>query len=101
MAVDDDEIKINMTDSEVKADDVFDVKLCGEEKFDPDTNESLGYSGKTVGRVVIQSADARMATGEADDRVKISKGSVWNGMLRKSILMRICICYTVYKSPNL
>lgn len=76
VAVDDDEIRINMTDSEVKADDVFDVKLCGEEKFDPDTNESLGYSGKTVGRIVIQSADARMATGEASDLVKISKGRI-------------------------
>lgn len=74
VAVDDDEIKINMTDSEVKAGDVFDVKKCGEEKFDPDTGESLGYSGKTVGRVIIQKADARMATGEASDCVKIKKG---------------------------
>lgn len=76
VAIDDDEIKINMTDSEVKAGDVFDVKLCGEEKFDPDTGESLGYSGKKVGRVIIQSADARMATGEASELVKISKGKL-------------------------
>lgn len=76
VAVDDDEIKINMTDSEVKAGDVFDVKKCGEEKFDPDTGESLGYSGKTVGRVIIQSADARMATGEASPSVKIKQGKV-------------------------
>lgn len=76
VAVDDDEIKINMTDSEVKAGDVFDVKKCGEEKFDPDTGESLGYSGKTVGRVVIQSADARMATGEASNSVKIKQGKL-------------------------
>lgn len=76
VAVDDDEIKVNMTDSEVKAGDVFDVKLCGEEKFDPDTNESLGYSGKTVGRFVVQSADARMATGEASELVKIKQGKL-------------------------
>ena len=76
VAVDDDEIKINMTDSEVKAGDVFDVKKCGEEKFDPDTGESLGYSGKTVGRVIIQSADARMATGEASASVKIKQGKL-------------------------
>ena len=76
VAVNDDEIQINMTDSEVKAGDVFDVKLCGEEKFDPDTNESLGYSGKTVGRVTVQSADARMATCEASDLVKIKKGKI-------------------------
>ena len=76
VAVDDDEIKINMTDSEVKAGDVFDVKKCGEEKFDPDTGESLGFSGKTVGRVIIQKADARMATGEASDCVKVKKGKL-------------------------
>lgn len=76
VAVDDDEIRINMTDSEVKDGDVFDVKLCGEEKFDPDTNESLGYAGKTVGRVIVQSADARMATCEASELVKIKKGKV-------------------------
>ena len=73
VAVDDDEIQINMTDSEVKADDVFDVKKCGEEKFDPDTGESLGYSGKTVGRIRIQSADARMARGQALPSVKIKQ----------------------------
>lgn len=76
VAVDDDEIKVNMTDSEVKDGDVFDVKKCGEEKFDPDTGESLGYSGKTVGRVIIHSADARMATGEASECVKIKKGKI-------------------------
>jgi curli biogenesis system outer membrane secretion channel CsgG len=76
VAVDDDEIRINMTDSEVKDGDVFDVKKCGEEKFDPDTGESLGYSGKTVGRVIIHSADARMATGEASECVKIKKGKI-------------------------
>ena len=76
VAVNDDEIQINMTDSEVKAGDVFDVKKCGEEKFDPDTGESLGYSGKTVGRVIIQKADARMATGEASECVKIKKGKL-------------------------
>ena len=76
VAVDDDEIHINMTDSEVKAGDVFDVKKCGEEKFDPDTGESLGYSGKTVGRVIIQKADARMATGEASESVKVKKGKL-------------------------
>lgn len=76
VAVNDDEIQINMTDSEVKAGDVFDVKKCGEEKFDPDTGESLGYSGKTVGRVIIQKADARMATGEASDSVKVKKGKL-------------------------
>ena len=76
VAVYDYEIKINMTDSEVRAGDVFDVKKCGEEKFDPDTGESLGYSGKTVGRVIVQSADARMATCEASACVKIKKGKI-------------------------
>ena len=47
------DISINMTDEEVKEDDVFDVIEADEPMVDPDTGESLGYDGDDVGRVVI------------------------------------------------
>ncbi len=56
-----DSVKINMTDEEVKVDDVFDVVEDGEEIFDPDTGESLGCDGDDVGRVSISRVGPKMS----------------------------------------
>ena len=47
------DITINMTDEEVKEEDVFDVIEADEPMVDPDTGAFLGYDGDDVGRVVI------------------------------------------------
>lgn len=47
------DITINMTDEEVKEEDVFDVIEADEPMTDPDTGAFLGYDGDDVGRVVI------------------------------------------------
>ena len=47
------DITINMTDEEVKEDDVFDVLEADEPMVDPDTGAFLGFDGDDVGRVTI------------------------------------------------
>ncbi len=47
------DITINMTDEEVKEEDVFDVLEADEPMVDPDTGAFLGYDGDDVGRVTI------------------------------------------------
>lgn len=47
------DITINMTDEEVKDEDVFDVIEADEPMTDPDTGAFLGYDGDDVGRVTI------------------------------------------------
>ena len=47
------DITINMTDEEVKEEDVFDVIEADEPMTDPDTGAFLGYDGDDVGRVTI------------------------------------------------
>ena len=47
------DVSVNMTDEEVKEDDVFDVVECGEMVFDPDTGAPLDDDGDDVGRVQI------------------------------------------------
>ncbi len=48
------DITINMTDEEVKEDDVFDlIEADDEPMVDPDTGAFLGFDGDDVGRVVI------------------------------------------------
>lgn len=47
------DITLNMTDEEVKEDDVFDVIEADEPMVDPDTGAFLGYDGDDVGRVQI------------------------------------------------
>ena len=47
------DITINMTDEEVKEDDVFDVIEAEDLGVDPDTGAWLGFDGDDVGRVVI------------------------------------------------
>ena len=47
------DVTINMTDEEVKEDDVFDVMEADDPLVDPDTGAFLGFDGDDVGRVVI------------------------------------------------
>lgn len=47
------DITINMTDEEVKEEDVFDVIEADEPMVDPDTGAFLGFDGDDVGRVTI------------------------------------------------
>jgi len=47
------DITINMTDEEVKEEDVFDVIEADDPMVDPDTGAFLGYDGDDVGRVTI------------------------------------------------
>ncbi len=46
-------VTINMTDEEVKEDDIFDVMEADEPLTDPDTGAFLGFDGDDVGRVQI------------------------------------------------
>lgn len=63
-------VVINMTDEEVKEDDVFDVMEADDPLVDPDTGAFLGYDGDEVGRVKIKSAGPQSAkavpTADAD-----------------------------------
>ena len=47
------DITINMTDEEVKEEDVFDVIEADEPMVDPDTGAFLGFDGDDIGRVTI------------------------------------------------
>ncbi len=47
------DITINMTDAEVKEDDIFDLIEADEPMTDPDTGAFLGFDGDDVGRVQI------------------------------------------------
>ena len=55
------DITINMTDEEVKEEDVFDVIEADEPMTDPDTGESLGYDGDDVGRVQISRVGPKLS----------------------------------------
>lgn len=62
------DITINMTDEEVKEDDVFDVMEADDPLVDPDTGAFLGYDGDEVGRVVITRTGPQMSKAKpADD----------------------------------
>ena len=47
------DVIVNMTDEEVKEDDVFDVIEADDPMVDPDTGAFLGFDGDDVGRVAI------------------------------------------------
>lgn len=55
------DVTINMTDEEVKEEDIFDVIECGEMLFDPDTGEALDDDGDDVGRVQITRPGPKMS----------------------------------------
>ena len=54
-------ITVNMTDEEVKEEDVFDVVECGEMLFDPDTGAPLDDDGDDVGRVQISKVGPKVS----------------------------------------
>lgn len=62
-------VTINMTDEEVKEDDVFDVIEAEDLGMDPDTGAWLGFDGDDVGRVVIT------RTGPQTSRATPAEGS--------------------------
>ncbi|MGN0846138.1 MAG: CsgG/HfaB family protein [Kiritimatiellia bacterium] len=55
------DVTINMTDEEVKEEDIFDVVECGEMLFDPDTGAALDDDGDEVGRVQISRVGPKMS----------------------------------------
>lgn len=63
------DITINMTDEEVKEDDVFDVIEAEDLGIDEDTGAWLGFDGDDVGRVVIT------RTGPQTSKAKPAEGS--------------------------
>ena len=60
----DDEVIINMTNEEVKEGDVFDVIDAKDLGRDEDTGAWLGFGGKNIGRVKVESTGAQTSTAE-------------------------------------
>ena len=64
-------VKINMTNEEVREDDVFDVFEVGEEMIDPDTGASLGSEGEEVGRIRITRTGPKVSDAVPEDDLEI------------------------------
>lgn len=64
VSVDDEGIIINMTNEEVKEGDVFDVIDAKDLGVDEDTGAWLGFGGKNIGRVEVESTGAQTSTAE-------------------------------------
>lgn len=73
VSVNDDDVIINMTNEEVKDDDVFDVIEAKDLGRDEDTGARLGFGGKTVGRVKVVSTGGQTSTAEP---TKSKKGKI-------------------------
>ena len=65
------DITINMTDEEVKEEDVFDVIEADEPMTDPDTGAFLGYDGDDVGRVVISRTGPQVSKAKPMDDLEL------------------------------
>ena len=65
------DITINMTDEEVKEDDVFDVIEADEPMVDPDTGAFLGFGGDDVGRVVISRVGPQVSKAKPLDDLEL------------------------------
>lgn len=55
------DVTVNMTDEEVKEEDIFDVIECGEMVYDPDTGAPLDDDGDDIGRVQISRVGPKMS----------------------------------------
>ena len=73
ISVSDEDVIINMTGEEVKEGDVFDVVDAKDLGNDEDTGAWLGYGGKTIGRVKVESTGAQTSNAEP---TKGKKGKV-------------------------
>ena len=65
------DITINMTDEEVKEEDVFDVIEADEPMTDPDTGAFLGYDGDDVGRVTISRTGPQVSKAKPMDDLEL------------------------------
>lgn len=65
------DVTINMTDEEVKEDDVFDVIEADEPMTDPDTGAFLGYDGDDVGRVTISRTGPQVSKAKPMDDLEL------------------------------
>lgn len=65
-------VKINMTDEEVKEDDLFDVFEVGEEMVDPDTGASLGSEGDEVGRIRVTRTMSKVSDAVPEGDLELS-----------------------------
>lgn len=54
IAVGDNDVTVNIRDTQTEANALFDVYSPGEELFDPDTGESLGSNEELIGRIRIK-----------------------------------------------
>lgn len=64
-------VKINMTNEEVKEDDLFDVFEVGEEMIDPDTGVSLGSEGDEVGRIRVTRTGPQVSDAVPEDDLEL------------------------------
>ena len=65
------DVTINMTDEEVKEEDVFDVIEADEPMTDPDTGAFLGYDGDDVGRVTISRTGPQVSKAKPMDDLEL------------------------------
>lgn len=65
------DITINMTDEEVKEEDVFDVLEADEPMVDPDTGAFLGFDGDDVGRVTITRTGPQVSKAKPMDDLEL------------------------------
>lgn len=65
------DVTINMTDEEVKEEDVFDVIEADEPMTDPDTGAFLGYDGDDVGRVSISRTGPQVSKAKPMDDLEL------------------------------
>ena len=66
----DEEAIINMTEEEVKEGDVFDVVDAKDLGSDEDTGAWLGFGGKTIGRVKVESTGPQTSNAEPTEGKK-------------------------------
>lgn len=65
------DITINMTDEEVKEEDVFDIIEADEPMVDPDTGAFLGFDGDDVGRVTITRTGPQVSKAKPMDDLEL------------------------------
>lgn len=73
VSVNDEEVIIDMTNEEVKEGDVFDVIDAKDLGIDEDTGAWLGFGGKNLGRIKVESPGAQTSTAEVTEGRKGKK----------------------------
>ena len=69
ISVGDEDVIINMTRREVKEGDVFDVVDAKDLGTDEDTGAWLGFGGKTIGRIKVESTGPQTSSAEPEPTI--------------------------------